>query len=212
MSTANLLAFAVSAFVIIAIPGPSVMFIVGRALTYGRRAAVLTVIGNTAGEYVQVAVVAVGIGVLVERSMVVFNVLKLVGAAYLVFLGLRAFRDRRGLESVVGIAPGSPQRGSRLMVQGFLVGATNPKTIVFLTAILPQFVSRNGGHVPTQILLLGLLFSAIALVSDSVWATAADAFRSWFARSPRRLQLVGGVGGLAIVAVGLRLALSGRKD
>jgi threonine/homoserine/homoserine lactone efflux protein len=212
MSTGHLLAFAVAAFVIIAIPGPSVMFIVGRALAYGRRAAVLTVIGNTIGEYLQVVVVAVGIGVLVERSILVFTVLKLAGAAYLVFLGIRAFRDRRALASSLAALQGPPLAGPRLVLQGFLVGATNPKTIVFLTAILPQFVSRNAGHVPAQILLLGLIFSAIAWLSDSLWGVAAGAFRSWFSLSPRRLELVGGVGGLAIVAVGLRLALSGRRD
>ncbi|MFZ0171547.1 MAG: LysE family transporter, partial [Acidimicrobiales bacterium] len=84
MPTDHLLAFSLTAFVIIVIPGPSVMFIVGRALAHGRRAALLTVIGNTLGEYVQVVVVAVGIGLLVERSILVFNVVKLAGAAYLV--------------------------------------------------------------------------------------------------------------------------------
>jgi threonine/homoserine/homoserine lactone efflux protein len=77
---------------------------------------------------------------------------------------------------------------------------------------LPQFVSRGGGYVPAQILLLGLIFAAIALVSDTMWALAAGGFRAWFARSPRRLELVGGAGGLAIVAVGAGLLVSGRKD
>jgi threonine/homoserine/homoserine lactone efflux protein len=212
MSIGEILGFALAAFVIIAIPGPSVMFIVGRALAYGRRAAVLTVAGNTLGAYVQVTVVAIGIGVLVERSIIVFNVLKLVGALYLVFLGVRAFRDRRSLESALAPISRPPERGSSLVLQGFVVGVTNPKTIIFLTAILPEFVQRARGHVPAQILLLGLVYAAIALVSDTVWGVAAGAFRSWFARSPRRLRLVGGVGGLAVVAVGIRLAVSGRKD
>jgi threonine/homoserine/homoserine lactone efflux protein len=212
MSSGHVLAFAGAALVIIAIPGPSVMFIVGRALAYGRQAAVLTVVGNTLGEYVQVAVVAVGIGVLVERSLVVFDVLKVVGAVYLIYLGVRTFRDRRSLESTLVTEPAPVPSPSRLVFQGFAVGATNPKSIVFLTAILPQFVSRSGGHVPVQILVLGLVFSAIALVSDSLWGMVAGAFRSWFARSPRRLQLVGGFGGLAIVGVGIRLALTGRRD
>jgi threonine/homoserine/homoserine lactone efflux protein len=212
MSTGSVLAFAVAAFVIIAIPGPSVMFIVGRALAYGRRAALLTVLGNTLGEYVQVGVVAIGIGVLVARSIVVFDVLKLAGALYLVFLGVRAFLDRRALASSLTTLSGAPQGGTRLVLQGFVVGATNPKTIVFLTAILPQFVQRGSGHVPVQILVLGLVFSVIALVSDGLWGVAAGAVRSWFARSPRRLELVGGVGGLAVIAVGIRLAVSGRRD
>lgn len=212
MSGSHVLAFAVAASVIIAIPGPSVMFIVGRALAYGRRAAVLTVVGNTFGAYVQVSLVAVGVGLLVERSIVVFDVLRLAGAAYLVFLGIQAVRHRDALEATLSGPLDGPQRGGRLVVQGFVVGASNPKSIVFLTAILPQFVSRGGGHVPAQILILGLVYAGIALLSDSLWGVAAGTFRSWFARSPRRLQLVGGVGGLAVIAVGVRLALTGRKD
>jgi threonine/homoserine/homoserine lactone efflux protein len=84
--------------------------------------------------------------------------------------------------------------------------------VIFLVAILPQFVTRASGAVPAQILLLGLVFSAIALVSDSIWGLAAGTVRSWFARSPRRLGLVGGVGGLSIVAIGVSLAVTGRKD
>jgi len=199
--------------VIIVIPGPSVMFIVGRALAHGRRAALLTVIGNTLGEYVQVVVVAVGIGLLVERSILVFNVVKLAGAAYLVWLGVQVFRKRRTLESAVAAAA-LPAAASdwRMALQGWVVGASNPKTIIFLTAILPQFVDKASGHVPVQILALGAVFSAIALASDTVWGLLAGVFRSWFAQSPRRLELVGGTGGLAIIAVGVGLALSGRKD
>jgi threonine/homoserine/homoserine lactone efflux protein len=93
-----------------------------------------------------------------------------------------------------------------------MVGATNPKTIVFLAAILPQFVSRTAGQVPGQILVLGLLFATIAVVSDTAWVLAASAFRTWFARSPRRLELVGGFGGLSIAAVGASFLASGRND
>jgi hypothetical protein len=99
----------------------------------------------------------------------------------------------------------------RFVTQGFTVGATNPKTVVFLTAILPQFVSRPAGNVPTQILLLGLLFGAIAVASGTMWALAAAALRAWFARSPRRLEPVGAPGGLGIAAVGLGFLGSGRK-
>lgn len=212
MSTGHVVGFAVAAFVIIAIPGPSVMFIVGRGLTYGRRAAVLTVIGNTLGEYLQVVVVAIGIGLLVQRSITLFSVLKLVGAVYLIYLGLRGFRDRRALEVQFLDPSPPPQRQRRLVLQGFVVGASNPKTIVFLTAILPQFVTRGTGSVPVQILILGAVFSAIALLSDSAWGLVAGAFRSWFARSPRRLRAVGGAGGLAVIAVGIGLAVSGRRD
>jgi threonine/homoserine/homoserine lactone efflux protein len=209
-STSNLLAFALTALVIIVIPGPSVMFVVSRALAYGRRAAALTVIGNTFGEYLQVIAVAFGIGLLVERVVALFTVLKVLGAAYLVYLGARAIHERRKLESVLK-AP-LVKTGRRYFLQGFVVGATNPKSAVFLVAILPEFVSRSDGGVPEQILLLGLVFSAIALVTDNVWGIVAGTARSWFAKSPKRLKMIGGFGGLAIIGIGLRLALTGRKD
>ncbi|HUA07286.1 MAG TPA: LysE family translocator [Solirubrobacteraceae bacterium] len=211
LSADRLLAFGITAFVVIVIPGPSVLFVVGRALASGRRVAVLTVVGNALGEYLQVIAVAFGVGALAEQSVAAFTTLKLVGGAYLVYLGVRTFRERRSLAAAIA-APVAARSDRRSFAQGFTVGATNPKTVVFLAAILPQFVSRAGGHVPAQILVLGLLFAAIALVSDTMWALAAGGFRIWFARSPRRLELIGGAGGLAIVAVGAGLLVSGRKD
>jgi threonine/homoserine/homoserine lactone efflux protein len=203
-------AFALTAAIIIMIPGPSVMFIVGRALAYGRRAAVLTVVGNTLGEYVQVVAVAFGVGAIAERSVAVLTVLKLLGAAYLILLGIKTVRERRSLLTV--LQPKDHLSHRRYFLQGFLVGVTNPKTIVFLVAILPLFVDHASGSVAAQILVLGLVFSAIALVCDSLWGLFAGAARDWFASSPNRLELIGGIGGLAIIAVGARLALTGRKD
>ena len=211
LSTDRLLAFAVTAFVVIVIPGPSVLFVVGRALASGRRVAVLTVVGNALGEYVQVLAVAFGVGALAEQSVAAFTALKLLGGAYLVYLGVKTFRHRRSLAAALA---GPVQAGSdrRSFLEGFTVGATNPKTVVFLAAILPQFVDRAAGDVVAQILVLGLVFAAIAVVSDSIWALAAGSFRAWFERSPRRHELVGGTGGLAIVAVGAALIVSGRKN
>jgi threonine/homoserine/homoserine lactone efflux protein len=208
--TDRLLAFGATALVVIAIPGPSVLFAVGRALARGRRVALLSVIGNAAGEYLQVLAVAFGIGAVAERSATAFTAIKLIGGAYLIYLGVRTFRQRKSLATA--LAAGEPAAGRRSFAQGFAVGATNPKTIVFLAAILPQFVSRAAGSVQAQVLVLGLVFAAIALASDTLWVVTADGFRAWFARSPRRLEFVGGVGGLAIVAVGAGFLVSGRKS
>jgi threonine/homoserine/homoserine lactone efflux protein len=207
----RLLAFGVTAFVVIVIPGPSVLFVVGRALACGRRVAVWTVVGNAIGEYGQVIAVAVGVGALAEQSVAVFTALKLLGGAYLIYLGVRTFRERSSLAAALA-APVALRSGRRAFLEGCTVGVTNPKTVVFLAAILPQFVDRAAGNVPVQILLLGAVFAAIAVASDTIWAVAAGGVRLWFARSPRRLELIGGVGGLAIVAVGAGLVISGRKD
>jgi threonine/homoserine/homoserine lactone efflux protein len=133
------------------------------------------------------------------------------GAAYLVYLGAKAIHERRKLGSVLEASRGA-ESSRRYFFQGFVVGATNPKTVIFLVAILPEFVSRSAGHVAEQILLLGLVFSAIALVSDNIWGIVAGSARSWFAKSPKRLEMIGGLGGLATIGIGLRLALTGRKD
>ncbi len=135
----------------------------------------------------------------------------ILGGAYLVVLGVRTLLRRRSLAAALPAAP-SPRSDRQALVQGFTVGVTNPKTVVFLAAILPQFTSRAEGHVPAQILLLGAMFAAIAVVSDTAWATVAGAARSWFERSPRRLEMIGGIGGLAMAAIGVALLVSGRKQ
>jgi threonine/homoserine/homoserine lactone efflux protein len=207
----RLLAFAVTAFVVIVIPGPSVLFVIARALAGDRRMAVMSVVGNALGEYIQVVAVAFSIGALAAQSVAAFTVLKLIGGAYLVYLGVKTFRQRASLVAALA-GPLEARSDRRSFVEGVTVGVTNPKTVVFLAAILPRFVSRAEGHVPDQILLLGLLFAVVAILSDTAWALAAGRFRAWFARSPRRLELIGGAGGLAIIAVGAGFLVSGRKD
>jgi threonine/homoserine/homoserine lactone efflux protein len=211
MSADRLLAFAAMSFLLIVIPGPSVLFVIGRALAHGRRAALTTVVGNTLGGYVLVTAVAFGIGSVVERSVAVFTALKLAGAAYLIYLGVKAWRARGSLPAA--FTGDGPARGSlRTLWDGFAVGVSNPKTIVFFAAVLPQFVDRAQGHVVAQMLLLGLVFNLIALTFDSLWGLTASAARNWFARSPRRLSLVGGVGGLTMIGLGVTVAVTGRRE
>lgn len=136
----KLLAFCALALVVIAIPGPSVLFVVGRALAHGRRAALASVLGNELGELALAGLVAFGVGPLVERSALVLTVMKMAGAAYLIFLGLRAVQQRRVHE--LAAEAGQRTRGPlRAVADGFLVGVANPKTAVFFVAILPEFIS-----------------------------------------------------------------------
>ena len=211
LPTTHLLAFTLTAFVLIAIPGPSVLFTVSRAIALGRTAGVATVAGNAVGTFAQVVAVAFGIGALVERSVAVFTVLKLAGACYLMFLGVQAIRHRRSLAAALG-AEVERKTTVRMMLDGFAVGATNPKVIVFFAAMLPQFVDRQAGHMPVQIIALGAIFAGIALLSDSTWALAAGTVRAWLSSSPRRLEVLGGTGGLIMIGIGARLAFAGRSD
>jgi len=211
LPTAHLLAFTLTAFALIVVPGPSVLFTVSRALALGRMAGVTSVAGNTVGVYVQVVAVAFGIGALVERSVMVFTIVKLGGAAYLIFLGIQAIRHRQKLAEMLGSRIEN-KSVARVMADGFVVGIGNPKAIVFFAAVLPQFVDRQAGQVPQQMLLLGAIFAGVALLSDSGWALVAGSARAWFGRSPRRLELIGGTGGLVMIGIGATLAVSGRKD
>ncbi|NGO12186.1 LysE family translocator [Streptomyces sp. HC44] len=223
VSMDRFLAFAAMSLLVIVIPGPSVLFVIGRALAHGRRTAVATAVGNVIGSYLLVVAVAVGIGSLVERSVTVYLTVKLAGAAYLVFLGVQAFRHRKDLKaSAIGAdstgSAGSrgsagPARGDlRTVLDGALVGVTNPKGIVFFAAVLPQFVDHSAGQLPLQMLLLGLVPISIGLVTDTLWGLTAAAARTWFARSDRRLSLIGGAGGFTMIGLGVTVAATGRAD
>ncbi|WP_350348140.1 LysE family translocator [Agromyces sp. G08B096] len=206
----NLLAFCAAAIVLIVIPGPSVLFTIGRSLALGRLGGLLSVLGNALGVVPLAAAVALGVGALVAQSVVLFTVIKLAGAAYLVYLGVQAIRHRGDAAAAVaaGAAPRSPVRQ---LLEGFVVGVTNPKTIAFFVAVLPQFVDFHAGWIPMQLFELGLVFIALALVCDSIWALAASAARNWFATSPRRASGVAATGGVMMIGLGGVLALSGSK-
>ncbi|MGE0877920.1 MAG: LysE family translocator [Acidimicrobiia bacterium] len=211
IDTHRLLAFVISSFALIVIPGPSVLFVVSRAISLGRKAAIVTVVGNALGTSLQLLFVAAGLGSLVTKSIVVFTTVKLVGAVYLVYLGVQAFRHRHDLTAVFD-DPSIAKPTSVVLREGFVVGAMNPKVIAFFAAVLPQFVDRDLGHVPLQMIVLGLIFEAIALVSDSTWGIAAGTARQWLARKPGRLAQISGAGGVAIIGLGVRLALTGRNE
>jgi threonine/homoserine/homoserine lactone efflux protein len=209
-SAETLITFALAGIVLVVIPGPSVLFIVGRALAHGRRAAFTSVAGNAFGASLVVVAVALGFGALATESAEVFTVLKLMGAVYLVHLGVQTIRSRGSLAVALEGAAGPADR--RLFWQGVVVGATNPKVLIFFAAVLPQFVDSGAGSPTSQMLVLGLLFACIAATLDSMWGLAAGTARAWFATSPARLRRVGGVGGLMMIVMGAGLALTGRKD
>jgi threonine/homoserine/homoserine lactone efflux protein len=209
--TSHLLAFTLISFALIIVPGPNVIFVITRSLMLGRAAGVGTAVGGQVGVYAQVTAVAFGIGAVVERSVAVFTLLKLAGAGYLVYLGVQGIRHRRSLRNALNTAT-EPKSVARIVRDGIAVGMSNPKSIVFFAAVLPQFADPQAGHVPAQMLLLGAVFIAIAVLCDSSWALAAGTARAWFARSPRRLELIGGTGGLLMIGIGASLALTGRHD
>lgn len=207
----NLLAFLAASVLLVLMPGPTVLFVVGRSIALGRRGGVLSVLGNALGMIPLLAAVALGLGAVIAGSVVLFTVVKLCGAAYLVYLGVQAIRHRHDTAArSVGARPAS-RSAVVLLSQGFVVGVTNPKTIAFFIAVLPQFVDRSAGAVPAQLALLGLIFVGTALVVDSAWAIAAGTARAWFGGSPKRIGRLGAAGGVMMIGLGGTLAVTGGK-
>ncbi|WP_214467691.1 LysE family translocator [Microbacterium flavescens] len=204
----NLLAFTLAAVVLIVIPGPSVLFTIGRALALGRMGGLLSVLGNALGLLPVVGLVALGVGGVVAQSVVLFTIVKVAGAAYLVYLGIQAIRHRdRAADQANGAI--APRSAWRQLGEGFVVGITNPKTIAFFVAVLPQFVDLAAGSVPLQMIQLGLVFFGIALISDAVWALIAASARTWFGRSPKRIARLSATGGGLMIGLGGILLFTG---
>ncbi|MFK0003655.1 LysE family translocator [Paenarthrobacter sp. NPDC090522] len=205
----NLLAFALASVLIIVVPGPSVLFVIGRSIALGRRAGLLSVLGNALGTVPAVFAVAFGVGAIVASSVLAFTVIKIAGAIYLAYLGIQAIRHRH---DHARSSPRAPSSSWKLLRQGFIVGISNPKTIAFFVAVLPQFVDPTAGAVWAQLLFLGLIFQGLALACDSVWALAAGTARAWFAKSPRRISTLSGAGGVMMIGLGGTLAVTGSKS
>ncbi len=206
----NLLAFTLAAIVLIVIPGPSVLFTIGRALALGRIGGLLSVLGNALGLLPVIGLVALGVGGIVAQSVVLFTIVKVVGAGYLVFLGVQAIRHRyRAADEANGTL--APRSAWRQLGEGFVVGITNPKTIAFFVAVLPQFVDLSAGAVPLQMIQLGLVFFVIALISDGIWALVAASARSWFGKSPKRIARLSATGGGLMIGLGGILLFTGAE-
>lgn len=202
--------FVVAAFVMVAIPGPTVLFTIGRAMSLGRLGGFLSILGTALGSVVLVTAVALGVGTLVAQSVVLFTTVKVLGAGYLIFLGIRAIRHRK--DAVSTTTRSVPRRsGVRLLGEGFVVGVTNPKSIAFFLAILPQFVDLGAGAVPMQLFVLGAVVVAIGVACDAVWVLLASAAREWFGRSPRRLEALSATGGGLMIGLGAFLLIWSEK-
>ncbi|HEX3691529.1 MAG TPA: LysE family translocator [Solirubrobacteraceae bacterium] len=211
LPTNHLAAFLLTIYVLILVPGPSVLFVVSRGVALGRRAALATVFGNTGGLALQGALVCAGLGTLLAKSDAVYTTLKLIGAAYLIVLGIRTIRDRGHLADALGGLNMEPRSVPRILREGFVVGSTNPKGLLIFTAVLPQFIEPARGHPSLQLATLTAICCVIAILSDGTWALASGTARQWFGRSPRRLRGMSAVGGATMMALGVALALTGRK-
>jgi len=202
----TLATFVIAAFIMVVIPGPTVLFTIGRAMSLGRVGGFLSILGTAAGSIVLVVGVALGVGTVVAQSIVLFTIVKVLGAGYLVFLGIQAIRHRRDATATM-TGPVAQRSGLRLLGEGFVVGVTNPKSIAFFLAILPQFVDLHSESVPMQLFVLGAIVVTIGVACDAVWVLLASAARDWFGRSPRRIEAMGATGGGLMIGLGAFLLI-----
>jgi threonine/homoserine/homoserine lactone efflux protein len=195
--------YSIAAFLIILAPGPSVLFTIARAIAWGRVTALLTVLGNVLGMYTMSVFVCFGLGPILSRSHLIFNLVQWGGGLYLIYLGYSAIKesptDAQGMREIVDEKP-SPLQTIR---QGFAVGSLNPKGMVFFAAIVPQFVDRAKGSITIQMIIMATIFAAIALLSDGSWGLLAGTIREWFARDIKRLIRMRITGGAVMIFLGL---------
>ena len=176
IESTTLLGFITAALVVLLIPGPGVLYTIARSLSQGQRAGLVSVLGLSVGALVHVAAATVGLSAILLTSATAFDIVKTLGAGYLIYLGIRTLLARRSEVSAEAITPRSLYR---LFTDGVLVSVLNPKIAVFFLAFLPQFVVADAGPVAQQVLFLGLLYVGLALCTDGAYAIAAGRLRHW---------------------------------
>ena len=208
ISHSSLLLFVTGAALLLVIPGPAVTYVVSRSIGQGRAAGLVSVMGIVVGTLLHVTAATLGLSALLASSALAFQFIKYLGAAYLIYLGIRTLRrdDSQLLQAANG-----ERRLLRIFVQGVLVNLLNPKTALFFLAFLLQFVDPSLGHPSLQIFRLGVLFALMGWISDSVWAVLAGTVAERFRSSVRLRRAQRNVSGGALIALGLASAFSGAK-
>ena len=203
INTQNLAQFVLASVAIILVPGPSVMFVIARAVAWGRMSALLTALGNALGMLLLSVFIAVGLGPLLQRYELLLIVVQVLGGMYLIHLGIDAWRHRQEhADDMVKIEEVKPSN-YQILRQGFTVGALNPKALVFFSAVFPQFVDPDVGSITIQLLIFGAIFTALALLLDGTWGVLVGSSRDWFVTSRNRLVFLRTVGAVVMIALGL---------
>jgi threonine/homoserine/homoserine lactone efflux protein len=208
LDTSRLTLFLITAFVILVTPGPAVLYIIARSVDQGRLAGIVSTLGVGFGTMFHVAAAALGISALLATSAVAFSVLKYLGAAYLIYLGIRKLMER---DPDAGRRVRAPESLGRIFWQGVVVNVLNPKTALFFLAFLPQFIDVPRGHATLQMILLGLLFVVMGIFSDGVWALFAGSAGSWLKNHLGFLRAQRYFSGSVFIALGVIMAVSGQN-
>jgi threonine/homoserine/homoserine lactone efflux protein len=205
--------YLIATVVIVLAPGPSVLFVIARAISWGRRVAVLTVLGNASGALTLSVVVALGFGPLLSRSDLLYAAVQWGGGLYLLYLGIDAWRKRASHATDMNAAAETTEPTLWHCIRdGFWVGALNPKGIVFFAAVLPPFVDKEQGHISQQLVLMGVIFAVVAFFLDSTWGVLAGTARNWLASDAKRLILLRAIGGIVIMILGILVIATAARD
>jgi threonine/homoserine/homoserine lactone efflux protein len=200
--------YLIATVLIILAPGPSVLFTIARAISWGRAIAIATVIGNAFGMFLVSVFFALGLGPILQRSDLLYNAIQLAGGAYLIYLGYAAISasksDAADMQKTVGTKP----TFFASVKNGFWVGVLNPKSVVFFAAILPQFIDQEKDNVTAQLLLLGAIFAVVALLSDGTYGILAGTIRQWLSGDVRRLIIMRRTGGIVMIGLGVFTIIS----
>jgi len=204
----RLIEYIIAAMVIILAPGPSVLFVIARAIAWGRKVAVVTVAGNVVGAFVLSSLVAFGLGPILQQSDLAFAAVQWGGGLYLVYLGIDAIRKRKVHAADMTNQGSIEPKIFQSIRDGFMVGVLNPKGLVFYAAVLPQFIDRDRGHITGQLLFLGALFSVLAFISDGSWGLLAGTARNWLSGEATRLEKLRAIGGCIMILLGSAVIIS----
>ena len=205
--------YIVAAMVIILAPGPSVLFVIARAIAWGRKTAVFSVAGNVTGAFSLSVFVALGLGPILQRSELAYIAVQWGGGLYLLYLGVDAWRKRASHAADMNAAAESSEPTLWHCIRdGFWVGALNPKGIVFFAAVLPPFVDKEQGHISQQLVLMGVIFAVVAFFLDSTWGILAGTARNWLAHDTQRLIFLRAMGGIVIMILGILVIATAARD
>jgi threonine/homoserine/homoserine lactone efflux protein len=204
--TASLTIFILAALALLLMPGPAVLYIVGRSLEQGRMAGIVSTLGIALGSVAHVVFAALGLSALLMQSALAFSIVKYLGAAYLIYLGIRTLTNKTEPASM---QPSQKMRTSKIFSQGFIVNLLNPKTALFFFAFLPQFVNPARGPVQQQIIILGIIFVSMAVVSDSMYALAAGTVGELLSSSAQVARVQKYLAGTIYISLGITTALFG---
>ena len=208
MSHLSWLPFVATSLLIILTPGQDMVLVMSRTLTHGTRSGLVTAAGVSVGLTVHTVLATLGLGALLQASEWVFTALKLVGALYLLYLGIALFRSSG--ELALAHSHGAPQSAVRAFSQGALSNMSNPKIALFYLAFLPQFVPADAPHPTLSVFMLGLAFACLTFLVKGPVAIFAGLLSNWFRQNPRFLARMHRTSGIVMIGLGLKLAFEPR--